>query len=245
MKKIKIFLALFIGIFNFRLYGAAAVTHAFLALEWLSLNKPLYSESQKLSFLKGTLFNDIRYLAGLSRHSTHEEGLKITDIFYEQNCFEAGRKFHAWVDETRDAFVNLHGPMIVMLLKQEFQTDYLAQTYLKFIEDELLFNKYDWKFLSEALLTVDPEESKWHVTQNILEQWHQILIRRFTSQNFFAELCKSEKDYGNLSNDILCLWADRIGYHVQMDYMQEHMRKMIAYFYQLFEPIKYSVHEEL
>lgn len=231
-----------------QLHSAGFVTHAFLALEWLKYNRPLYSEKQVVSFLKGTLFNDIRYLVPLPRAATHEKGLVVEDILAEENPFEAGRKFHSWVDEKRSRVIRPAARNnLIRVLESSLKLDevysvpsilqrdlgfYVFETYLKFLEDELLFERHDWSFLRKALLTFDHDELQWDIAPEILKQWHATLIEHFTYKpsELFSNLCSMKEAYWGLPGKLICVWGQHIPYRSRMPCVQDHLKNVLAYF---------------
>lgn len=57
------------------------------------------------AFLVGTLFPDIRYITHFPREKTHFNVNSLKEVGETSSPFDAGMKFHAWVDRVREEFV--------------------------------------------------------------------------------------------------------------------------------------------
>ena len=100
MKKL---LTLFLCLHVFA-HGASPLYHALIGEKWLEAFEN-YNEQEKHSFMLGTLFPDIRYIAHIPRAQTHEHGLSIEEIRQTPDPFIKGMRVHAYVDEARVAFL--------------------------------------------------------------------------------------------------------------------------------------------
>ena len=101
MKKVFFIFFIFIPFF---LIGSNPIEHVYLANKFFE-NQKLFSKDEKKSFILGTLFPDIRYLNEISREKTHFKNIEILDVLNSKTPFEAGKKFHSFVDEKRDEFI--------------------------------------------------------------------------------------------------------------------------------------------
>jgi hypothetical protein len=149
-KKLFLFLLLLFNLVS--VDAAAPVTHVLLAEKWIEY-KEHYNKKEKRAFILGTLFPDIRYLGVVTRNKTHEFELTISDLEKKQSPFIKGKRLHAWVDETREALVVKWN--IYSKLKSIKDQKYKA-TFLKLLEDEILYTQRDWQNIRHYLLTIEP-----------------------------------------------------------------------------------------
>lgn len=229
-----------------RLESAAPITHAVLALEWIQKQRPDYTDAQIGDFLKGTLFNDCRKIAHLSRQVTHQKYLSLEDVLKETDAFQAGVTFHSWVDDMREysisleSWASLHCALSnsidlsdTLYLPDDINTlvtfERLA-TYVKFLEDELLYNEHDWSFLLKALSSINPESYTWPIPQATIQKWYKLLIAYFSHapSQLFQSLCNSNTTYAGLSADTLCLWGVSIPKHTALPEVEQHVTRLLS-----------------
>lgn len=161
---------IFIYFFTSNLSAAAPVTHAYLS-ECFFQYYPQYSPEERKAFMVGTLFADIRYLGAASRQHTHFDNTTLQDVLNEKSPFLAGLKFHSYVDLERERFVikqNIYNHIINISPLHE-------TTFLKFLEDEIVFYTYDWSKWVEALKNIYPEELSWGMDETAIRKWHNLL----------------------------------------------------------------------
>lgn len=125
-----------------------------------------FSGKEKSDFLVGTLFPDIRYLAGLEREKTHLSEVKLTDC-REDLSFWAGLKFHSLIDILFDDFI---------LGRSCADEDHKNHTALKYLQDELLYDKTKSREEAQkALNNILPEELLFAVRPDDVARWHDVL----------------------------------------------------------------------
>jgi len=152
---------------------AAPVAHIVLAL--LMLKGP-FAEKDKEAFLAGTVFPDIRYIAGLSREETHKPNVTLEDIKKEPSSFKAGMYLHAlvdkiWWDYMRDD---------VHKLQKENQR---ADIILKFFEGTLLRDRIDdFPAIEAALDKIWNEERAFGIPDEIIKGWHEFIKMCFSKK---------------------------------------------------------------
>jgi len=175
-KKVITFLILTIT----QLDGASELTHAYLAKKWLDLNKK--SEEYRGAFMRGTLFPDIRYFASISRESTHDKNVTLHDIASCKDAFDAGKKFHAFVDEfidkpkniKKEAKNQLRGTKIIT--KQAPVLKKYIVMLLKFAEDDIIFAMNDkCADIAKYLGPLDATMRTFNVSDQKLQAWYLLL----------------------------------------------------------------------
>ncbi len=157
--------------------AAGPITHAYLAKKYFS-HTPKYGEAEKKAFMRGTLFPDIRYLGKISRNSTHYNPISLEEIKNEPSPFLAGVKYHSWVDIERNKYVES------TTIKKQIPTTVdatLTHSYLKLIEEELVYKKEGWNDCCEYLYDISPEELDYQMEKETIIRWHGMLTLFFKS----------------------------------------------------------------
>lgn len=171
-----IVLIIFMSYVAHNCFAAAPLVHLCLASKYLELHGRRYTSEQKNSFLRGTSFPDIRYLAHIPRERTHDSSVTLQTIYTTPSPFEAGKKFHVWVDEQREQFMK-DWKMYDTLNKIDNPPQKQKALFLKLIEDAVLFNNSTNKTIDAITLfsTIDAEEKNYGIRDEKLRQWHAIL----------------------------------------------------------------------
>ena len=195
-KKVIIFLAVTIT----QLDGASQLTHAYLAKKWLALNPK--SEEYRGAFIRGTLFPDIRYFANLSRELTHEKNVTLKEISSCQDPFEAGKKFHAFVDESRELMVKkakIKRTATKIVNKKTPLFKKYVTMLLKFAEDEIIFTMNDQcTDIAQYLGPIDPQMRTYKVPDQKLQVWYASLKKWcFSGASLSSVLIKYQMDQQN------------------------------------------------
>jgi len=160
-----------------RLSAAGPVTHAYLGERFCAACTEYDGEECKL-FILGTLFPDIRYLGTVDRKSTHYETMTLTGVLEEKSPFMAGVKFHSYVDIERAVFVKESGAM--GLVPEEVEGRF-RHSFLKLVEDQIVFEKEDWDLCCLYLEENPPEEMELGVDYGTARRWHALLTLFFKS----------------------------------------------------------------
>lgn len=150
---------------------AGPVTHIVLALHILHL---LPTHIDIPTFIVGTSFPDIRYLAGLSREATHIEQVSWDDVCNEPCSFRAGMLFHNLVDIIRlEQFEgDFYDRMSPDLYSATYR--YLFPIILKTAEDAWLYRKVNnWQTISSYFDCIYQEELDFEVDSIIIRDWHE------------------------------------------------------------------------
>lgn len=69
--------------------------HVAHAQDWLRR----HPDTDEAAFIRGTVFPDIRYLGVIKRALSHTSGLTLADVAAAPTAWEAGRRFHCWLDD--------------------------------------------------------------------------------------------------------------------------------------------------
>jgi len=186
-------------------FAAAPVTHVVLAEHWIQ-HQEQYSDEQKRSFMLGTLFPDIRYLGVISRSKTHERGLTLQHLLEKQSEFNKGKRLHAFVDKQRENLV-VKWKIYDRIRKvpgQKYKT-----TFLKLLEDEILFSTRDWSDIRQYLKTIHPEEQTYQIRDEDISRWHAQLSRAFLAPPsiYLMTLAFLNRGYGNVPPEIIKEWS--------------------------------------
>ncbi len=123
----------------------------------------------------GTLFPDIRHLGIVSRHRTHAATVALNTLV-GQDDFETGTRVHAWVDATRQRFLDEAN------IKELLPWHPFVPHALKLLEDELLYSSFDdWDFIGRLLNKVYDEELHFVSAPERVQVWHGVLKDYFES----------------------------------------------------------------
>lgn len=142
-----------------------------------------------VSFWAGTLLPDIKHLGIKSRQSTHPEDVSL-DKLVGKNDFETGMRVHAWIDETRNKFLEQSN------IKEILPWHPFVPHALKLLEDEWLYDRFDdWNLIHRSLNKVYEEEIQLIQSKKHIIKWHDIL------QTYFKEKPNNASRY-QLSVDI-------------------------------------------
>lgn len=191
--------------FSQALFAAAPITHAVLAEQWIALHEK-YNDEQKKSFILGTLFPDIRYLKVITRDKTHEKGVTVQKLLSKQSPFTKGKRLHAFVDKEREKLVVKW--KIYDKIKNVPGQRYKA-TFLKLLEDEILFSNKNWAEIRGYLVSIDPEEMKFGIAEQDIKRWHHNQLMAFTSapSQYLTVMAMLDKGYGNIPAPIIKEWS--------------------------------------
>lgn len=185
------------------LSAAGPIMHAYLTEKWIE-NQESYDEAQKKQMLVGSLFPDIRYLGGISREETHYPNIQLHDLLDTSSPFEKGKKFHSYVDSIRSNLVIASGI-------QNYFPDVPREhfhTFLKLIEDEILFDDTDSFFAIDALDSIYDEEVRV-VSHEHAQNWHAKLQNYFSLRpcQLLDTLAKYNLSLFNIPKATIKIWA--------------------------------------
>lgn len=210
----------------FPLFAAAPVTHVVLAEKWIAKQEK-FSDEQKKSFILGTLFPDIRYLGVISRNATHETGVTIQDLKATQPEFERGKRLHSFVDEVRENLV-VKWKIYNLLCRIPGQRPGQKATFLKLVEDEILFQKRGWSDIRQYLTGLDEGEQKYKISDVDLHRWHQNQNQFFTAppSKALAILVAKGQGFANIPLDMTEKWCKLIPKFAKDKRMQNYVRDL-------------------
>jgi hypothetical protein len=202
--------------------AAGPVTHLYLGEQYCALSGA--SEEETGEFLVGTLLPDIRYVACCSREKTHIEVADLQEVAESASTFEAGMKFHMWVDVEREAFVEDSGIYDFVRLHAEGH----EATLLKFIEEEVLAGFYDgqkWSFLFDEIRN----DELFFATEDHIARWHSMIqytmAYRISWLIWGASYIK-ERAFG-ISDETLYAWSYLIPELAQTPLFQDHVKNLL------------------
>jgi hypothetical protein len=213
--------------------AAGPITHAYLADRWIQYREQ-YNQQGTESFIKGTLFPDIRYLGVISRKETHEPNMTLKNLIKEKSPFIKGKKLHAFVDEEREKMVIQW--KIYDKLKHVPGQMYM-NTFLKLVEDEILFEKNKWSKIKESLKTLDANERLYKVSDENLIKWHEVLSKCFTVSptEHLKKLSKQDKYFFNVPPKVVRRWSVILPTLSKDPEMQAYVTDLMIHFDNIFK----------
>lgn len=229
MSKSKYFILIVLLSFLPLSYAAGPVTHIVLGEEWLAQRAPEYTQEQKKLFLLGTLFPDIRYLGTIKREDTHFKKVSLDKVQKETSIFRQGMLFHSFVDEFREKWIKSHS-----IEKQlSHITDYHQRgTFLKLIEDQILYSTMSWGKFCQSLMTIPSEERAYGIDEKTLTEWHTALTLYFAASPsvLLTQIGLFEKDFLNMKAAEIKEWGKALPEYAEDETMKQHVSDMMAAF---------------
>lgn len=158
---------------------AAPVGHIVCAIAFLNSGNIAINDHNK--FFAGTNLPDIRYITDIRRATTHKmEGEGLGHIFEAPNAFEAGRRYHVFVDIEREKFMRERDAYRFV------KNGPLRTQMLKMVEDHILFDKLKGRFDAEAVFSrIYDEERNYGISDDNLQTWHRILTTYLDQSSWF------------------------------------------------------------
>jgi hypothetical protein len=211
---------------------AMHVTHIYFAQQYLQHNKEI-SQTQHAPFIRGTLFPDIRYLTKGPRNQTHEFNVTLESISSCSSPFLAGKKFHCLLDEKREAFAEKYG---VYKHLEQIPAQYHA-TFLKVLEDAILYPKHAIATVQEYLKTTDTEAETTGITAPVVLQWHMSLNDYLSKGpcKMLAAFTAQKKGVFNVPAEDIAQWNSLIPQYAQEPYFKKYVEKLIQHFDKMFK----------
>jgi len=214
------------------LSAAAPVTHAYLTYAFFDAFPDKYDYEEKKDFMIGTLFPDIRYMGETRRQNTHFDKMTLKEVLDETSPFMAGVKFHSYVDLRRDEYVSRQK----IYTKFKEYTPKNLVTFLKLMEDEILYSKANWKDVSLWIKEILPEELHWNMEEPLIRKWHNILSIFFTNPTstvvFLALMGNVELMETN--RDQLSSWNLILKNKAELPQSQAYVNDLVSYFQYLY-----------
>ncbi len=182
----------------------------------------------------GTLFPDIRYLGVIKRTQTHEKGVTIPKLLEKQSEFNKGKRLHAFVDKAREHLVIKWK----IYQKLEHIPGQKKATFLKLLEDEILFNNQDWKDVRRYLDYLHPEEKSFGIKDDDLRRWHKNQLRSFRAPPsvYLKYLSMFRLGFANVPADIVEIWSNLLPEYAKDPSMQEYVKNLMTEFDKIFDP---------
>lgn len=210
--------------------AAGPVFHIYMA-ERLFERFPQYCEGEKKRFVLGTLYPDIRYIAGIERSATHFKEVSIDEVLKAPTPFLAGMKFHSWVDNVRDEYVLSDG--IYSRLPPELPREQ-KPSFLKVVEDELLLPKLNKTLCRGIFDRVDAEELAQGLTERVIERWHTFLLLflRTSPKTTITLLSLFDKSKGLLKGKELAGWLSHLNLAIDSEAGKRHTEQLLQFFEQ-------------
>jgi hypothetical protein len=152
---------------------ATPITHILLADKVFNKH---FSDKDKGSFYRGTVFPDIRYLGEIKRNETHFKDVSLFEVKKESSFF-AGFKFHSLVDKIREKFIREQN------LYSLFPSLKHLKVTVKLIEDKLLYSEIkDWNVIRNNFNCFSEEEFSFGISRVGIKKWHDLLKSYFSQQ---------------------------------------------------------------
>lgn len=209
---------------SFKVFAAGNMTHLYFAERFCEINE-IKEEQALQKFLAGSLFPDIRYISKLPREWTHFSVSGLPDVLQEADPFIAGMKFHAWIDEVREEFVESSGIYNYIDLFTEKRKD----LFLKLIEEEILAEFYDGRQWSFCFDTILEEQRQFTASDEEILYWHSVVQYSMlcrVSWLLWASSYLKDALFG-VSNEMLYEWSYLLPKLAKEPKCKRHMRGMM------------------
>ena len=191
----------------FHLHAAAPLTHLFFAD--LFCDSQNISESEKNLIFRGSTFPDIYYIAKKPREKTHKTEVSFEEILSCNNAFEKGCLLHNYIDIIRAKIVDKKN---LFNLIEDISFGHKS-LLLKFIEDELLFEKINsCKYQNVFMNPAYSDEINTGIEKEFIEKFNQfiyIYLRQKPSE-LFAILAYENCSLRGIEPKILKIWSESI-----------------------------------
>lgn len=213
--KVLVFLNL-LFIFNNYLFSAGPVEHYYLADRYIQICCPTFSVEDAKTFKDATLFPDIRYPAKISRSITHFGKVPLKVVASISDKFDAGMKFHSYVDSKRKRIVKdfiIKDPSMKKyqedLIVKYSLSEMAAANFLKLVEDEILFENTNRCEAIDIVSKIHEGERGFGIAEKVLRGWHNYLTESFTvrSSKILSDLAAQDKPFLNYSIEVTKAWA--------------------------------------
>lgn len=207
--------------------NAGMISHAILTDHFFR-SHPEYTEEEKSAFRSGTLFADIHFITDLNKEDTYFPEVTIEDVLNEPSPFVAGMKFHSLVDDIRENFVDL-GDHLKLLSDLKIKNH---DTYLKFLEDEIVYLSLDKGPWKKCAYNIHPDELEWGIDKAKLDRWHYLLNLSFnyypSTLIFMAHL----KGNGllNVPAKEVAVWYSTFEKRAKKDGVKEYVNELFKFY---------------
>jgi len=207
------------------IFAASSLFHVVIAEKWLAAFED-YNEEEKKAFFQGTLFPDIRYIAGLPRKATHEYGFTLEQIKAVSDPFLKGIRVHVFVDEVRERFFKTQSLKIL----DQITGDKIL--YLKFLEDEVLYSMHFSPHICQYLTQIDRSMVPLDIAPEILDKWYA--MNRFylsmRPSDALAEFVSCDRGYSSLSLEATTKSCEVMRAFCENEEIKQYVYSAIDYF---------------
>lgn len=205
--------------------AAAPLMHAYVGKIWL--DKLAIPNQDQDAFYVGTLFPDARYLGYFKRKNTHFKNVSLAEIQIQPNSFYKGLKLHSWLDETREKFAKQYG---VYQYLNKIPKKHRA-SFLKFIEDELIFKQMDWQLVKSSLSNTYVYQADFGADQKSLFIWHNLLkiYFSFPPSKSLSQLAIFNIDLGNVPQEMIASFSELLPIYAQSRYFQLYTKNLLLH----------------
>ena len=153
---------------------AGPIAHIYCALALI--NSGEIQVQDRCSYIRGTSFNDIRYLKVIRREETHDDKVNLEKIKAAPTDFEKGMLVHSLLDRKREQYV-----MTQKLYDYVPEIAYKTQL-LKFYEDLVLYERLqNTPEIAACFKQFDQQEQLFAIPPEKLTKWH-FLLQEYVSQ---------------------------------------------------------------
>lgn len=211
-------------LFPLTLFAAGPMTHLYFAEKWAEQN-PIASDEALRDFILGNLFPDIRYIANIPREWTHADVYSIDEVGASSTPFEGGMKLHAFVDMVREEFVERTGIYAYVI---PYAEGYPA-TLLKFIEEEILADRFDGRRYSYCLDWIIEDEMRLGLTEDVVDHWHSRLRYCMNARPSWLLWFASGKSHFGLPASVIYNWSYLLPKLAQESVFQRHVEEMLRH----------------
>jgi hypothetical protein len=217
--------------------AAFPTTHLYFAEKWVAQKAPvLLSKGHDFDhdeFILGNFFPDIRYMGGMTREETHEKNVTVEAIENSPSWFVAGMRLHAFVDDVREDCVQ---KWKIYPLIEPFSMGY-RETFLKLIEDEILYDRVNISFALACLMPISEGEKATGISTKSIHKWHQRLCYYLGArpQHVLNALVWFKKGIFQIPPEVVKEWQRSLPVLAQLPELRDYVERLSSEFDKLFE----------
>jgi hypothetical protein len=185
-------------------HGSLPLVHVYLSEKWLEENPSFIQEKDHQAFILGSVFPDIRYMGELEDHQTHLQGVELVDVCCAGDPFDAGVKFHCYIDDLRFQYI---ANSTIMEHLSDLPKEHM-DLFLKLLEEEIILPKVDRKKISQYF-KICYEEECMIASEEQVKKWHALLQRyfQFKPSEILRLLSLFKRGILDVSPELVKLWS--------------------------------------
>jgi len=169
----------------------------------------------------------------VKKKETHYKGVTLGQIQAQPNPFYRGMLFHSFVDDYRNTLVfktKVHKKCVEVPSK-------LQNTFLKLVEDQILYSRLPWGEFVKFLSWVPEEEKQFNISAKTLMEWHTGLTLYFSlsPHTLLSQGILLDKPLLKLEGNTVKSWDTLLPAYAKNKVMQDHVEAMLRAFDKVLE----------